>query len=194
MFGRLLDSVLLGAGIGAITNPEDPLKGGLVGGATGGLGAAGAIPNLFSGGGLLSGGAGAVPTATNTMAETAVSESISPSVLGAMDKTAMDDMLLRSGNITEPGPGLLAKTQDFLGLTPDPYGPEASLKANQVKQALPQDKPGFTSQLTTGLLSKADKFVPDKEPVPTPQSGPSLRQQQAPAPQSLFMQFNRRRR
>ena len=190
----ILKGAAIGGGISAVTG-KDPLKGALVGGATGGLGAAGAMPNPFSGGGLLSGGAGAVPTATNTMAQTAVSEGISPSVLGAMDKTAMDSMLLRSGNMTAPPPGLLDKTKDFLGMTTDPYGPEAALKANQIASALPEDKPGFASKLTTGLLSNAGSFVPDREPIPTPQTGPSLRQGQAQAPQSLFSaQYSRRRR
>jgi len=172
---------------------EDPLTGALMGA---GVGAGGA--SLMGGqGGLLSsigsGGAGAVPTATNTMAQTAVSEGITPSALGAVDKAGMDQMLLRSGNMTAPGPGYLEKAQTALGFGPDPHGASAAAKRDAVAGALPEDTPGFTSKLTTGLMNNASAFVPDKNTAP-PSPGPALRQGQQSMPGSLFMEFNRKRR
>lgn len=169
-FPAALIPILTGAGIGALTNPDDPLKGGLIGGAVGGAGAA--LPTLMGGGGLLAPQAAATGGVASQAGAAPIIEQGTqlglPSVASEMAGTA--------GGVADLGQALQLE------------------KAKAAQALLPQDKPGFTSQLTTGLLSNADKFVPDKQPVPTPQSGPSLRQQQAPAPQSLFMQFNRRRR
>ena len=159
-FPALLAPILLGAGVGALSNPDDPLKAGLIGGAVGGLGAA--APNPFQGGGLLSTtGAGSAPIVEQG------SQLALPSVASEMAGTA--------GGVADLGQALQFE------------------KAQQAAALLPQDTPGFTSKLATGLLSNAGSFVPPKESQQFAPAG-SLPQGQAPMPNNLFMQFNRRRR
>lgn len=161
-----LTGAAIGAGGAALTG-GDPLKAGLLGGALGGGGAAlGGL--LAPAGGSL---AGAAPIAEQG------SQLAFPSLSSELAGTA--------GGVGNLGQALSAAQSPML---------QQSLRAQQAAALLPQETPGFTQQLTSGLLKTAPALIPKQQPQRPPASGPALSRPQAQVPENLFMKFNRRRR
>lgn len=174
----------IGGLLGALIDPDDPLKGGLRGAALGAGGAAlgGLLSPAVAGAAPIGVGSGsALPTLGAELAGTA----------GGLPGAGLTDAFA-AGNI-----GLPSLSSELAGTSAGiPGGLGGVLpgdKARQAAQLLPKESPGFQQQLVTGLLSNAGSLVPQGQPAQRAPAGSLPRPAFNPA-QNLFLNFQRRRR
>lgn len=173
----------IGGLLGALTDPNDPLKGGLRGAALGAGGAA-------LGGLLAPSAAAAAPIGVGSGASLPTLASEIAGTAGGLPGGLPD--AFAAGNI-----GLPSLSSEIAGTSAGiPGGLETALQGDKVRQAaglLPKEKSGFQQQLVTGLLSNAGSFIPQGQPAQQTPAGSLARPAFNPA-QNLFLNFRRRRR
>ena len=155
--------MLIGAGVGAITNPDDRLRGALLGGTLGALtgGLAPAVPAATSG---LSGSAAtsALSSATSGLAGSASAEAAKAAAINAASGLAVPTQALgvaapaATTSLVAPSTGL----STALGAAPPVTAPLASLDKFK---AVAKEKPLETAQFAQSLLGGQQQ--PQQAPV-----------------------------
>lgn len=152
--GDPVTMAMIGAGVGAITNPRKPLQGALLGGALGG----------FGGAAMGAGNAAATATMTGASAVPAGASTITPMTAGATYSGAAPGMVANFGMPTMP---VYAATGGSTGLIGSTTAPVTMMDRFKALGAFNRENP-MVGQVGSNALQNLMEQPPVMAAAPTP--------------------------